>query len=117
MGATEKGHRVPLALKFKMVFGLDKSLVGIAQLILVLIVPKALQFVKPKWSLSATISRRGKMPMLPSIMLVFTSNSKQAMSSPRSSICAKAISVGSVVRNNSFMPYHIGSDMRVCREP
>src|SRR5690606_30338535 len=56
-----------------------------------------------KASASATTSRRGKMPMPPSMMLMWTSRTKQSISSARNSAVEKAMTVGSVVRRISFM--------------
>ena len=52
---------------------------------------------------SATISRRGRMPIEPSSTLMWTSRTKQSISSPRSSAVLKAMTVGSLVRRSSRM--------------
>ena len=54
-------------------------------------------------SRSATISRRGRRPIEPSITLMWTSRTKQSISSPRSSAVLKAMTVGSLVRRISRM--------------
>src|SRR5690606_10991662 len=54
-------------------------------------------------SRSATISRCGRKPREPSRMLMWTSKAKEAIPSPSRRACAKAITVGSVVRKSSFM--------------
>jgi len=55
------------------------------------------------YSRSATMRRRGKMPIEPSMTLMWTSITKGCMPSPSSSAVEKAINVGSVVLRISFM--------------
>ena len=56
-----------------------------------------------KKSRSATMTRRGRMPMEPSRTLMWTSRTKQSISSPRSNAVLKAMTVGSLVRRSSRM--------------
>ena len=56
-----------------------------------------------KASRSATARRRGKRPMPPSSTLMWTSRTKQSISSARKSAVEKAMIVGSVERRISFM--------------